>query len=216
MRKYSIFFIPLLVFFLTGCGLFSEKHVEIAQVDDMKTIFIDHGSANLILKSADQLDLEASYNKRDISLDKSDDQLTLGVKSSWFQLGPKLNLNAGFQVTIPTNFKGKVVIKGSSGNVSADELATSDLDIETKSGDISIAFEDFYSDIRIVTTSGNVELVLNEEQPDVQLTSKTKSGRHIIAMPIPISQDGKELEAILGNGEFEIDIKTTSGDISVR
>lgn len=216
MRKYSIFFIPLLVIFLTGCGLFSEKNVKMAQVDDIKTIFIDHGSANLILKSANQLDVEASYNKRDITLEKSDDQLTLGVKSSWFQIGPKLNMNAGFQVTIPTNFKGKVVIKGSSGNVSSDQLATSDLDIETKSGDISIAFEDFRSDIRIVTTSGDVELVLNEEQPDVQLTSKTRSGSHIIAIPVPISQDEKELEVISGNGEFEIDIKTTSGDISIR
>lgn len=216
MKKYYICLMPLVVIFLTGCGLFGDKQVQTAKVDEIETIIIEHGSTNLFLKSVDQPDLEASYNKRNIAMDKNGDELTLGVESSSFWIGPKLNLNGGFEVTIPTNFKGKVVIKGSSGNVSSEQLTTSDLDIVTKSGDILIAFEDFHSDIHVVTTSGDVELVLNEEQPDIQLSSKTKSGSHIIAIPIPISQVGKEVDAISGNGEFEITIKTTSGDIVVR
>lgn len=216
MKKYYLFLMSLVVIFLTGCGLVGDKQVQTAKVDDIKTIIIEHGSTNLLLKSVDQPELEASYNKKDLTMDKNGGELTLGVESSWFRIGPKLNFNGGLEVTIPTNFKGKVVIKGSSGNVASEQLATSDVEIETKSGDVSIAFEDFHSDVHVATTSGDIELMLNEEQPNVQLTSKTKSGDHIIAIPIPISQDGKEIDAISGDGKFKIELTTASGDIAVR
>ena len=219
MKKHYIFFIFFILLLLTGCGSSDEKHLKTAKVDDIKTIFIDHGSANLLLQSANQLNIEASYNKREITLDKSHEQITLGVEKKMFTIGPKLNKNAEFKVTIPNDFKGKVVINGSSGNISSDQLSTSNLEIETKSGNISIVFADFGSDIHVVT-SGNVELGLNEEQPDVQLKSKTRSGSNIIALPILISlnelQDEKEIEVISGNGKFDINIKTGSGDITVR
>ena len=214
MKKHYIFFIAVMVILLTGCGLTTEKYSQIARVDDIKTIYIDHGSTNLLLKSADQQNIEASHNKREVALDKSDEQITLGVEKKMLNIGPKLKKNTQFEVIIPDDFKGKVVINGSSGNISSDQLSTSNLDIVTKSGNVSIVFADFHSDVHIVTTSGNVELMLNEEQPDVHLKSKTRSGSNIIA--IPISQDEKEIEVISGEGSFEIDIKTTSGDITVR
>ena len=216
MKKHYIFFIAVMVILLTGCGLTTEKYSQIARVDDIKTIYIDHGSTNLLLKSADQQNIEASHNKREVALDKSDEQITLGVEKKMLNIGPKLKKNTQFEVIIPDDFKGKVVINGSSGNISSDQLSTSNLDIVTKSGNVSIVFADFHSDVHIVTTSGNVELMLNEEQPDVQLTSETGSGSNIIALPIPISQDEKKIEVISGEGSFDIDIKTTSGDITVR
>lgn len=216
MKKHYIFFIAVMVILVTGCGLITEKSLQTARVDDIKTIYIDHGSTNLLLKSADQQKIEASHNKREVTLDKSDEQITLGVEKKMLNIGPKLKKNAQFEVIIPNDFKGKVAINGSSGNISSEQLSTSNLDIETKSGNVSIAFADFHSDVHVVTKSGDVELMLNEEQPDVQLTSKTGSGSNIVALPIPISQDEKKIEVISGEGSFDIDIKTTSGDITVR
>lgn len=216
--KHCIFLIIFIGVFLTGCGSSSGNHSETAEVNKIKTIYIDHGSDNLLLKSADQPNLEASYSKRDIILDKSGEQITLDVEKSLFNLGPKLNKNAQFKVTIPDDFKGKVVINGSSGNISSDQLSTSNLDIETESGNISLVFDNFHSDVHVVTSSGNVTLILNEEQPDVQLKSKTVSGNNMISIPISEneSQDKKVVEGISGKGKFKIDINTISGDIIVR
>lgn len=218
MKKLYMFFVTLIVIFLVGCGSSDDKHSQTAKVDDIETIYINHGSTNLHLTSADQENVEASYSKREITMDESDEQITFGVKKSWFNIGFKFNMNAEFTVTIPNDFKGKVVINGGSGNITSKQLSTRSLEIETVSGNISIVFADYHSDVYIATTSGDIGLVLNEEKPDVQLKSKTVSGSNIITIPISLneSQGGKKVEGISGKGSFEIDIKTVSGDITVN
>lgn len=218
MKKIYIIFLLIVGIFLTGCGASDEQHTQTAKVDDIKTIYIEHGSDNLILESADHPYIEASYNKQGVTLDKSDETITLGINNSKINIGPKLNLSGGFKVIIPNYFKGDVVINGSSGSVSSDQLSTYNLDIKTNSGDISIAFAEFHSNVQVVTTSGEVELVLNEEQPDVELKSRTKSGSNTIIIPISLSEfeEGKKIEGISGEGSNQIDIKTKSGDIIVR
>lgn len=209
-NKQYLFFIIFIIILLTGCGVSGETHSRSVEVTDIKSIYINHGSTDLLLKSDDQQNLEASYNKRGITLDKSDEQITLGVKKRWFNIGFDLNMNEKFVVTIPDDFSGKLVINGSSGDISSDQLSTSNLDIETKSGNISLAFVDFHSDVHVDSTSGNVGLILNKEQPDVQLKSKTVSGSNMIAIP-SLNEEG-----ISGNGNYEINIETISGDISVK
>lgn len=219
MKKQYIFFITFIVIVLTGCGSSDEQQSQTADLEGIKTIYIDHGSDNLNLESAAQPNVEASYDKRGVTLDKSDDSITLGIKKRMINIGPKLNMDNQFQVTIPDDFKGKVVLNGSSGDVSADELSIiSILEVKNNSGNISIAFAELGSNVQVVTTSGEVELVLNEEQPDVQLKAKTKSGSNTIIIPISLNEsDGKrELEGISGEGRYKIDIQTTSGNITVR
>ncbi|MDX8047233.1 DUF4097 family beta strand repeat-containing protein [Gracilibacillus sp. S3-1-1] len=219
MRKHYIILIPLILFiFMQGCGLSGENHSQTANVDNIKTIVINHDSTNLFLRSADQQNMEASYSKQDITMDEEDEQITLGIKKDLINIGPKLNMNDKFEVTIPDEFEGNLVINGSSGNVSSDQLSTNNLDIETKSGNISISFEDFHSDVHAVTTSGNIDLLLNEEYPDIQLKSKTVSGDEMINIPISAdeSQDEKEIEDTAGKGSSEINVTTISGNITVR
>ncbi|WP_405103949.1 DUF4097 family beta strand repeat-containing protein [Oceanobacillus sp. FSL H7-0719] len=219
MNKQYISIITIIIMFLTGCGSSDERQTQMAEIDDIDTIYIEHGSDNLLLKSADQPNVEASYGERGVTLDKSDGSITLGIKNRMIKIGPKLNLDDAFQVTIPNDYKGDIVISGDSGEVSSDELTISgNLDVKTKSGDISVAFAEIQSDIQVVAASGKVELILNEEQPDVQLKSKTKSGSNTIIIPISLneSEGGKEIEGISGEGTYVIDIETTSGDVTVK
>lgn len=218
MKKYIFLISLILIIFMQGCGNSDGENSQSAKVDDIKTIVIDHGSTNLLLKSADQQDLKATYSNQNITMDKNDEQITLGIKKNLFHIGPKLNMNDKFEVIIPDNFAGKLVINGSSGDVSSDQLSTNNLDIETKSGNISISFKDFHSDVHAVTTSGNIDLLLNEESPDVQLKSETVSGDEMINIPISSdeSHDEKEIAGTASTGSYEIDVETISGNITVR
>ena len=204
--------------FLTGCGASDEEQTQTVQIDDVDIIYIEQGSDNLLLKSAEQSNAEASYGKG-VTLNREDGSITFGIKERMIKIGPKLNMDDVFQVTVPNDFKGDVVITGSSGDVSSDELSiNSNLDVKTKSGDISIALAALQSNVQIVAASGDVELALNEEQPDVQLKSKTKSGNNTIIIPVSLneSDDGKSIEGTSGKGSYFIDIETTSGNVTVR
>jgi len=218
MRKNYIFLIIIIIFLMAACGTGEEKHSQSAKVDDIETIYINHGSTNLHLKSAEQENVEASYGKRKIIMDEGNEQITFGVKKKWINIGFNFKMNAKFEVTIPNDFKGEVIVNGGSGNVTSKQLSTRNLDIETVSGNISIVFADYHSDVYVATTSGDIGLILNQEKPDVKLKSKTVSGSNIITIPISLnkSQGGKKVEGISGEGSFEIGIKTISGDITIN
>src|SRR5690625_2841275 len=218
MRKNYIFLIIIIIFLMAACGTGEEKHSQSAKVDDIETIYINHGSNNLHLKSAEQENVEAFYGKRKIIMDEGNEQITFGVKKKWINIGFNFKMNAKFEVTIPNDFKGEVIVKGGSGNVTSKQLSTRNLDIETVSGNISIVFADYHSDVYVATTSGDIGLILNQEKPDVKLKSKTVSGSNIITIPISLnkSQGGKKVEGISGEGSFEIGIKTISGDITIN
>lgn len=131
-----------------------------------------------------------------------------------FGIGRKPTL----QVHIPSEYTGEIIVNSSSGNITATQLNGENIRLDTKSGNVSIEFAEFQSNVFITTTSGNVKLNLNTEEPDLRFHSKTASGRQTVTLPMKIDQNQSknEISGRLGTGAYEIEIKTTSGDISVQ
>lgn len=121
-----------------------------------------------------------------------------------------------------------------SGRVIVDDLTASSIDIESTSGRISL--KDISGRLSISSTSGEVSCELKELRDHIEIN--TISGAVRLYIPETSSFDldlesvsGKiqnefelktiyvddnNLEATAGGGEFNIDIKTTSGSININ
>jgi hypothetical protein len=215
--KKIYIFLFLSVWIFSGCTAGGGSKMETADLKHIDTIYIDHGSTNVHIKSVDQSKLEASHPKPIIDMKQNKKEISINIKKSKFHIGPKMNFNKKLHVDIPKEYKGNIIINGASGNITAEGLETEHIEAVTKSGDIYLEFGHFHSDVHAKTASGNVELLLNEKKPDMKVTTKTASGRQMVAIPLSISrQDEKEMEGTSGNGKYKVKIETSSGNISVQ
>ncbi|WP_340084715.1 DUF4097 family beta strand repeat-containing protein [Siminovitchia sp. FSL H7-0308] len=216
MKKKMCICLVLSVLLLAGCATGGGNKKETADLNKIEAIYIDHGSTNVHIKSANQSQLEASHPKLIIDKKQGKKELSIKIKKSTFHIGPKFNKN--LHVNIPKDYKGKIIINGGSGNITSEGLETEHIEAATKSGNISLEFTDFHSDVYAKAASGNIKLLLHEkEEPDIQLTTKTASGRQIISVPLSVnSEDKKRIEGTAGAGLYQVDIETASGNITVQ
>lgn len=216
IKRFVIFSFAALIA-LTGCNVYKDDSIQTANVEGIETIYIDHGSDHLLLKSVDQPYLEASFANKEIDLEQTENDISIRMEQNVFYIGPKINLNKKLQVILPIDFFGRVIIRGTSGNITAENLNTSEIEINEKSGNVTLDFLDYQSDVTIKTTSGDVNLILNTEQPDLKLNTKTASGKQTITLPIEIiKQNNKVFEGTSGNGTYSIELKTASGNIMIQ
>lgn len=216
MKKIYIFLI-LSVWIFSGCTSSGGSKVKTADLKNIDTIYINHGSTNVHIKSVDQSKLEASHQKPIIDMKQDKKEISINIKKSKFHIGPKINFNKKLHVDIPKDYKGKIFINGASGDITTEGIETEHIEAMTKSGDIYLEFGNFHSDVHAKTASGNVELLLNEKKPNIHLTTKTASGRQMVAIPLSISrQDEKEIEGTSGDGMYKVGIETTSGNITIK
>lgn len=216
MKKYLIT-IFLSMILLTGCNFNQEEVVHSIDLDGIDTIYIDHGSENVHLISVEQSNLEVLHSNKNIDVSEKANEVSISMEKSIFNIGPKINLNNQLIVKISKDFTGKVIINGTSGNVTSEDLETTNIEVNEKSGNITLDFKDFHSDVNITTSSGNVVVSLNTIQPDIELQTKTASGLQTITVPIDIEkQNDKSIEGKANEGTYFIGIKTASGNISIR
>lgn len=189
-------------------------------LDDIETLHIDHGSTKLFIESADIESLEATLRLYDngpgMVTDRSKQQLDIRLKSDVTRI-----LNLGRQpqlhVRIPLNYKGQVILEGSSGTVTGSDLQTHNLTVTGKSGNINLDFAEFHSDVRVKNSSGNISLTLQDENPNVHWLLQTGSGRRSISIPIEdLQESNRKTEGHSGSGAYEVNLKTGSGNISVQ
>ena len=218
MKKKMCICLVLSVLFLVGCATGGGNKKETTDLNKIEAIYIDHGSTNVHIKSVNQSQLEASHSRLIIDQKQGKKELSIKIKKSVFQIGPKLNFNKNLHVNIPKDYKGKIFINGGSGNITSEGLETEHIEATTKSGNISLEFADFHSDVFAKTASGNVELLLHEkEEPDIQLTTKTASGQQSISVPLSVKHgDKKGIEGKAGAGLYQVDIETASGNITLQ
>lgn len=216
MKKYLIT-IFLSMILLTGCNFNQEEVVHSIDLDGIDTIYIDHGSENVHLISIEQSNLEVLHSNKNIDVSEKANEVSISMEKRIFNIGPKINLNNQLIVKISKDFTGKVIINGTSGNVTSEDLETTNIEVNEKSGNITLDFKDFHSDVNITTSSGNVVVSLNTIQPDIELQTKTASGLQTITVPIDIEkQNDKSIEGKANEGTYFIGIKTASGNISIR
>ncbi|MEI3606172.1 DUF4097 family beta strand repeat-containing protein [Pseudogracilibacillus sp. SE30717A] len=215
----NILSLILLVFLtlLSGCNSEGEDN-ELIDLDGVDTIYILNGSTNVNLTNTEDTNLEVNHGnyKLDIKQDKS--EILLNVKKSWYQFGPRVNLNKKFKIAIPKDFSGKIILEGGSSNITSDNLQATDLDIKTRSGNVTIEYVNFQSNLEVNTVSGNVDISLNNDSPDINLKVNTVSGNQMVAVPLDKINLQKEnrIEGTSGNETDNVHVETTSGNISIK
>ena len=89
------------------------------------------------------------------------------------------------------------------------------IEIGTVSGDVYIEQEDA-SNINVRVTSGDIEINLSEDA-QFYFIARTTSGHIENTFPIKITSSGRRnLEGVIGSDDRQIDVSTTSGDISLN
>lgn len=209
--------IPALVAYESG----DELRVEIIRP---KTVFIGF---NIWRTKLDVYIPESSIEALKIETVSSDtsvsnlkvDKFSFGAVSgdfkgeSLFASDLKINSTSG-DISLK-EYKGDININNVSGDVVLEGGDPNDnIEVVTVSGEVYIEQEDS-SNIDIQTVSGSVEINLSEDA-QFYLKATTVSGDIENRFPIKItSSSRRDLEGIVGSGEKEIIVSTTSGDIDI-
>jgi len=222
MKKYCmVMSVILTIMFLSACAEGGEgEDIQMASLKDIDSIYIDNGSIDIDVVSADIDELEASLllydNGSGIVMAKGKQKLTIRLKNDITRLF-KIDRMPHLEVRIPTEFKGEIIVNGSSGSVVGKELQTHNLQVNGKSGNVKLDFLHFHSEVHVTTTSGNVDISLNEEDPDATLLLKSNSGRRSVGIVLnDYQQSKKETKGTSGTGVYEVQLETSSGNISLK
>jgi len=221
MNKYCVYLLLVGMLFLSACSN-NEKEAElqIISLAEVDLLHIDHGSTTLEIESADIESLEATLlmnnNGPGIVIDEGKQKIKIRLKSDI-----KRMLNAGkmpqLSIRIPTNYEGKVMIEGSSGNVKIKNLNTHKLNIKGSSGNVSLDYLEIKGDISISVKSGNLLLNLEDKDSNIYWLLQSGSGRRSVAIPLENrQQSNRKTQGQTGDGSFHVQLKTTSGNITIK
>ncbi|MCL1696789.1 DUF4097 family beta strand repeat-containing protein [Lysinibacillus sp. BPa_S21] len=222
MKKYCmVISVIFTIMFVSACSGGEEREdIQIASLKDIDSIYIENGSINIDVVSADIDELEANLllydNGPGIVMEKGQRKLTIRLKSDISRLF-KIDRMPHLEVRVPTEFKGEIFVDSTSGNVVGKDLQMHDLQVSGSSGNVKLDFLDFHSDVHVTTTSGKVDISLNEAKPNATFLLKSNSGRRSVGIVLKDKQQSKkETKGTSGNGDYEVQLETSSGNITLK
>ncbi|MFC9542522.1 DUF4097 family beta strand repeat-containing protein [Lysinibacillus sp. NPDC056959] len=210
------FFIVLIM--LAGCSSREEDVVVNKEsVENIEEIMINFASTDVVFSPSETNEIEANLTVNDDGpgaiVEKSSKLISIKLDTDITQLF-NLSKKPTLEVKVPQQFKGKLILDGSSGNVTGKELIQNNIEIRSSSGNIKLHFIELNNDVKITTTSGKVSVDFDEEQPNLQLDINTNSGRQSIDLALNSSSKTKKgLQGISGNSDHKLQIVTKSGNI---
>lgn len=183
---------------------------ETYSVEEIKSIYLDFTSADIDVRYSDndtvKIDL---YDKDESDFNVSVNNGILEVKHN-----RSFDFCIGFCFTsrrailyLPQSFSGEIKIETDSGDVRIPDLRSSDMIINTVSGDVSVSGA---KNISVKTTSGEVDI---NNVTDLKVS--TKSGDIEIMDVSNVSGDTISGSLEIFRLRDSIDFKTTSGDIDL-
>lgn len=109
-------------------------------------------------------------------------------------------------------------IMATSGNIEVEQLGCNDVILKASSGNIKFNDDRLESNFDITTTSGNTELNFQENPDSASLDFKGTSGNLEVLIDGMLFEEKTEKMAlgIVGDGENEITVRTSSGNFSLR
>ncbi len=112
--------------------------------------------------------------------------------------------------------EGTAVLKTSNGGLDLQEV-TGEVDAETSNGGISYSGDMIAGgDNRLITSNGNVDVELLGT-PSIELDASTSYGEVTCQLPITATTTGDEhLIGTIGDGEADLYIRTSNGDINIK
>lgn len=232
-----------LLLLLTGCSDASAD-MESVDIAGIETIVVTTSSTDVTVEqgSSDQLEVVLDTNDRgpELAVTKNGDQLEVAAKGPMFRFGlihiGRLfgNHQPTLTVKVPEGYERNLKIDGtsgdvalmglvlehlevksSSGNVDAKDMIAHEVEGMTSSGNMAITFAEFRTNMHVTSSSGDIRIRLNEENPDVSLEAETASGSTYVDFPMQGSSGGKHTSGTIGNGDYEINLRTSSGNISL-
>lgn len=221
MSRLSLLCVLMVTLLLSACTSDdTAEEIRHASLEDIHTVHIDHGSTSLTLEVADVDSLKASLllprGGEGMILDESQKSLNIRLDSDisrLINLGKKPRLH----VVIPASYAARVDIKGSSGSVTGRELGAHSLDIQGKSGNITLEYTEINHDLDVSVHSGNVRVRVDDNNPDAFWRLLSTSGRRSVAFPLDEqSEQKRRTEGKTGNGSVKVNIETKSGNITVE
>lgn len=187
MRKFYICLLIFCMFFLMACGNEGTMDLQSRKLEGIDRLHIDHGSTPVHIESAEVDALEAflsmDSDNSEIAMVQMNKELKIQLKSDLrriVNIGKKPRLT----IRIPMNYEGEVLLRGSSGNVKINDLQASKLNIDSKSGNVSMDYQEINQDIHVSVRSGNVTLSLKDKDSNVKWLLKSGSGRCSVAIPL--------------------------------
>ncbi|MFE3573574.1 DUF4097 family beta strand repeat-containing protein [Lysinibacillus sp. NPDC059133] len=221
MIKQTTISLFLLLIMLAGCSTREEEVVvNKKSIEDIEEILINFASTDVVFSPSETNEIEANLTVNDDGpgaiVEKSSKQLSIKLDSDITRLF-NLSKKPTLEVKVPKQFKGKIILDGSSGNVTGKELIQNDIEIRSSSGHVKLHFIKLNNDVKITTTSGKVSVNFDEEQPNLELDINTNSGRQSIDLTLNgNSKTKKGLQGISGNGDHKMQIVTKSGNIDLN
>lgn len=223
MKVRNLILFVVILSLLSACGSVNRNGSDETQqfsLQEIETLQIDHGSTKLFIESADIKSLEATLRLYDdgpgVVMNHSKQKLDIRLKSDVTRI-LHLGQQPQLHVRIPLNFKGHVIVQGSSGTVTGTDLQTHSLEVTGKSGNINLEFAKLQSDVHVEASSGNINLTLHDENPNARWVLQTGSGRRSFSIPLEdLKQSNRKSEGRTGSGSYEVKLKTGSGNISIE
>ncbi|WP_285395206.1 DUF4097 family beta strand repeat-containing protein [Lysinibacillus sp. fls2-241-R2A-57] len=221
MIKQTTIRLFLLLIMLAGCSTREEEViVNKESIEDIEEITINFASTDVVFSPSETNEIEANLTVNDDGagaiVEKSSKQISIKLDTDITRLF-NLSKKPTLEVKVPKQFKGKIILDGSSGNVTGKELFQNDIEIRSSSGNVKLHFIELNNDVNITTTSGKVSVDFDEEQPNLELDINTNSGRQSIDLTLNgNSKTKKELQGISGNGDHKMQIVTKSGNIDLN
>ena len=221
MMKQTTIRLFLVLIMLAGCSTREEEVVVNKEsVEDIEEIMINFASTDVVFSPSESNEIEANLTVNDDGpgaiVEKSSKQISIKLDTDITRLF-NLSKKPTLEVKVPKQFKGKIMLDGSSGNVTGKELIQNDIEIHSSSGNVKLHFIELNNDVNITTTSGKVSVDFDEEQPNLQLDINTNSGRQSIDLALDgNSKTKKGLQGISGNGDHKMQIVTKSGSIDLN
>lgn len=111
---------------------------------------------------------------------------------------------------------GQVNVESSSGKITVKELDGSAV-LDSTSGNIEAEFTGFLDDSKLEASSGEIDVELPRDA-SFMLDARTASGRIQVDFPITVTGEIKKdrISGSVGTAGPSLEIKTSSGDISIR
>ncbi|SMG41747.1 DUF4097 family beta strand repeat-containing protein [Paenibacillus aquistagni] len=217
MKKYYVCLLLVGILLMSACS--SDADSQTMSIAGIESLNIDHGSTSLIVESADIDSFEASWlniNGPGIIVDEEGDQINIRLKSDLRNI-----INIGkmpeLSVRLPNTYEGKVTIDGSSGNANVKNLQSQKLSIIGKSGNVTLDYPNINHDIHVSVKSGNVVVNLEDKESNANWLLESGSGKRSVNIPLDDSKQSKrKTEGKTGDGSFKVEIKTTSGNITIK
>ena len=197
-------------------------NVKIYDTDDKDIVVnVDNNTLKIENKKKSSCMFFCFYKKRQIVVTLPEREYDLNVDSTSSDIESEVNFNnVNIELTsgdVELKKVGSADIKVTSGDVDVDEANS--ITINTRSGDVSI--DRIYDYTRIETTSGDVKIndINLTSDSSIKVTSgdvKINNASENIYFNTSVKSGDVKINNNNRKAEYELNIKTTSGDIIVK